>query len=104
MYRLAGARIFKTFKEPRNRFQAWRAGSKTLFDITTRQATWAGDSLESIPGLLKRLQIRALQYDNPIPSRFLAPVDCSEIPAQYWGKRRVGEQRNLMEMKKGNFF
>ncbi len=22
-------------------------------------------------------------YDNPIPTRFLAPIDCSTIPAQY---------------------
>jgi hypothetical protein len=22
------------------------------------------------------------RYDNPIPSRFLAPIDCSKIPAQ----------------------
>jgi hypothetical protein len=22
------------------------------------------------------------QYDNPIPNRFLAPTDCSKIPAQ----------------------
>ncbi len=37
---------------------------------------------ESIPGLPKRLQIRALvgRYDNPIPPRFLAPIDCSKIP------------------------
>ncbi len=38
---------------------------------------------ESIPGLLKRLQIGALagRFDNPIPTRFLAPTDCSKIPA-----------------------
>ncbi len=32
-------------------------------DVPALQATWAGgiDSLESIPGLLKRLQIRALE-------------------------------------------
>jgi hypothetical protein len=23
------------------------------------------------------------QYDNPIPTRFLAPIDCLKIPAQY---------------------
>jgi hypothetical protein len=34
---------------------------KTLFDVPARLATWAGgiDSLKSIPGLLKHLQIRA---------------------------------------------
>jgi hypothetical protein len=24
------------------------------------------------------------RYENPIPSRFLAPIDCSKIPAQLW--------------------
>ncbi len=46
-YRPARARICKPVEEPRNRFPAWRAG-------TTRLA-------ESIPGFLKRLQIRALK-------------------------------------------
>jgi hypothetical protein len=38
---------------------------------------------ESIPGLLKSLKIPFLagRYDNPIPIRFLAPIDCSKIPA-----------------------
>jgi hypothetical protein len=38
------------------------ASTTTLFDVPARQATEAGgvDSLESIPELLKRLQIRAL--------------------------------------------
>jgi hypothetical protein len=55
------ARICKPLKEPRNRFPAWRAGTTTLFDVPAHQATWGGgiDSLESIPGLLKHLQIRA---------------------------------------------
>ncbi len=40
--------------------------------------------MELIPGLLKNLKIQALvgQYDNPIPTRFLAPIDCLKIPAQ----------------------
>jgi hypothetical protein len=56
------ARICKPFKEPRNRFSAWRAGTTTLFVVPARQASWAGgiESSESIPGLLKHLQIRAL--------------------------------------------
>jgi hypothetical protein len=33
------ARIFKSFKGPRNRFSAWRAGKTTLFDVWARQAT-----------------------------------------------------------------
>jgi hypothetical protein len=54
--------ICRPFQEPRNRFPAWRAGSKTLFVVLARQATKVGeiDSSESIPGLHKRLQIRAL--------------------------------------------
>ncbi len=56
------ARICKPFKEPRNRFPAWRAGMTTLFVAPGRHATQAGgiESSESIPSLLKRLQIRAL--------------------------------------------
>jgi hypothetical protein len=40
--------------------------------------------LESILELPKSLQIRILagRYDNPLPTRFLAPIDCSKIPAQ----------------------
>jgi hypothetical protein len=40
--------------------------------------------LESILGLHKSLKIRALagRYDNPIHTRFLAPIDCLKIPAQ----------------------
>jgi hypothetical protein len=33
------ARICKPFKEPRNRFLAWRANTTTLFDVLARQAT-----------------------------------------------------------------
>jgi hypothetical protein len=33
------ARICKPFKELRNRFPAWRAGTKTLFVVPARQAT-----------------------------------------------------------------
>ncbi len=53
------ARICKPFNEPRNRFQP--ASTATLFDVPTRKDTSAGgiESLESIPGLLKHLQIRA---------------------------------------------
>jgi hypothetical protein len=42
-------------------FQPGRASIATLFDVPARKDTSAGgiDSLESIPGLLKRLQIRA---------------------------------------------
>ncbi len=49
------------------------------------------DYLESNPGLLKRSQIQVLagRYNNPIPIRFLATIDCSKIPA----KRKVLETR-----------
>ncbi len=33
------ARIRKPFKEPRNRFSAWRADTTTLFDALAHQAT-----------------------------------------------------------------
>ncbi len=56
------ARICKPFKEHRNRFPAWRAGTTTLLVVPARHASNAGgmQSSESIPGLLKRLQRRAL--------------------------------------------
>jgi len=74
------ARICRPFQEPRNRFPAWRAGTTTLFGAPGRQATQADeiDSSDSIPGLHKRLQIRA-QNDKPLPLRFLAPLDSLKI-------------------------
>ncbi len=57
-FNISWARIHKPFKEPRNRLPAWRPGTTTLYDVPARQATWAA---ELIPGLLKRLQIRALK-------------------------------------------
>ncbi len=47
---------FKTYKEPRNRFQG--------IDFAS-------------------LCNPASRYDNPIPTRFLVPIDCSKIPALY---------------------
>jgi hypothetical protein len=49
-----------------------------------------GDILKLLrsPGKISRNRFRASlcgladQYDNPIPTRFLAPTDCSKIPAQ----------------------
>jgi hypothetical protein len=46
---------FYTFMEPRNRFQGINSAS-----------------LCSLAG----------RYDNPIPTRFLAPIECLKIPAQ----------------------
>ncbi len=56
--------ICKPFKEPMDRFPACRAGTTILSDVPARQAKKAGgiDSLESISGLLKGLQIRALEF------------------------------------------
>ncbi len=36
------ARICKPFKEPRNRFPAWRAGTTTLFDVSARPTRFLG--------------------------------------------------------------
>ncbi len=61
-----GAGICRPLMETRNRFPAWRADMTTLFFVPARQATQSCeiDSSESIPGLHKCSQIRAL-YDNP---------------------------------------
>ncbi len=59
------ARICKPFKEPRNLFPAWRAGTTTLRYLSYRLARpymLAESILQSIPGRLKRLQIHA-QFD-----------------------------------------
>jgi hypothetical protein len=39
LYRPTRARICRPFKEPQNRFPAWRAGTTTLFVVPARQAT-----------------------------------------------------------------
>ncbi len=61
LYQPARARICKPFKEPGIDSQHGQAGTTTLLVVPARQVTLAGriDSSESIPGLLKRLQIRA---------------------------------------------
>jgi hypothetical protein len=55
--------------------------------VPARQATQPGGigSLESILGLFKSLTILAMagKYDNIIPTRFLALIDCFKIPALY---------------------
>jgi hypothetical protein len=45
LYRPTKARICKPFKEPRNRFLAWRASTTTLFFVPARQATWLAGSI-----------------------------------------------------------
>ncbi len=55
-------------------------GARNQVGIGYRQATKACgiDSLESIPELLKCFKIPALagRYDIPVPTRFLASIDC----------------------------
>jgi hypothetical protein len=46
------------------------------------------DFKESIP--LSYVAWRAGRYDNPIPTRFLAPIDCSEIQVLEQLPRRLG--------------
>jgi hypothetical protein len=72
----AGARICIPLKEPRNRFPAWRAGTSTLFVVPARHATQADgiDSSESIPGLFKRLQRRALNCGVSCTQRKQVPL------------------------------
>ncbi len=52
---------FVNFKELRNQFLAWRAGTKTLIDVPARKATYSGGiaSKKLITELLECLQIRA---------------------------------------------
>ncbi len=73
----------------RNSFLGIDSGAPYTFKNTGSEAKQPGGigSLESILGLLKSLKIRALagRYDNPIPTRFLAPIDCLKIPAQHSG-------------------
>ncbi len=59
--------VISNFKEPRNRFQGIDSAS-----------------LCSLVGL----------YDSPIPTQFLASIDCSKIPAQNPAIERGGGGRN----------
>jgi hypothetical protein len=80
MYRV---RICKPFEEPRNRFPAWRASTAILFNVPAPHIGYMGwrnrflaiDSLESIPGLPKCLQIWA-QFRNlcTLSETFDSPV------------------------------
>ncbi len=79
---LSRARICKPFKEPRNRFPAWRAGMTALLLVPARQATQAGeiDSSESIPGLLERLQLRACTLPTLLVPREFPPPPTPSAP------------------------
>ncbi len=59
-------------------YVVWRAGTTNRVAVPARQAG------NRFLGSIKGLKIRALAgwYDNPIPSRFLAPIDCLNISAQ----------------------
>ncbi len=58
--------FLKLLRSPGIDSQLRRAGTATLFDVLARQATWVGgiDSLASIPGLSKHLQIRILDQNK----------------------------------------
>jgi hypothetical protein len=66
--------------EPRNRFRqhiAWWASTSNRIDVPARQA---GNRFQ---GSLKRFTNSGTvgRVDSPIPTRVLAPADCSKIPA-----------------------
>jgi hypothetical protein len=71
------------------------------------------DSLESIPGLLKRVQIRALcrnfrwglgtRYDNLVPIQILAPVNCSKIPVMMYKTKKREGCKPILNLKKGPY-
>jgi hypothetical protein len=84
------SRICKPFREPRNRYPAWRASTTTMFDVPARQVTKADgmNSLESIPGLLKRLQIQAQET----PRRRLKVTSSLNEIATELEDRVVGEE------------
>jgi hypothetical protein len=73
------------FKEPRNRFPAWRADSTTLFDVPVRLHRLA----DSIPwNRFLVLQIQALL--EPLPD---TPPNVQYIPCFY--EQRLGHETDL---------
>jgi hypothetical protein len=68
-------------------------GTMSLLGLGAHSYTFLTLKRKSRDGIFKLLGIlgidsaslcsRAGRYDKPIPTRFLAPVDCSQIPAQY---------------------
>jgi hypothetical protein len=77
--------ICRPFKEPRNRFPAWRVGTTTLFVVQACQAAWAGGigSSESIPGLHKRLQIRAQDTLSLYCTTLLGNINISAVQSMH---------------------
>ncbi len=69
---------------------AWRASTSNRVVVPARQAG------NRFLGSLKGLQIRA-QYDNPIPTRFLSPIDGLKIPALSSGAPFVHRKWHLTQ-------
>jgi hypothetical protein len=53
------------------------------------------DSKESLPPVYGMYGSLAGRYDNPIPTRFLAPTDCLKIPAQARYAGRIGSLESI---------
>jgi hypothetical protein len=78
--------VLLNFKGTRNRFQG--IDSVSLCSLSPYLPRSPGINSETsilrnrFLGCLKGLHIRSLvgRYDSPIPTRFLAPADCSKIP------------------------
>ncbi len=80
-YQPARARICKAFKGPRNRFPAWR--NRFVCSINICKFGFSGyiGWRNRFLGIGSQAP-KKFKHDNPIPTRFLAPMDCSKIPAQ----------------------
>jgi hypothetical protein len=73
------------------RGREWKLVSKTILCLSP-SILFGSDGKEIRYGIFTSLRSpgidstslcsQAGRYDNPIPSRFLAPIDCSKIPAQ----------------------
>ncbi len=68
-----------------------KSGSRARCFKLLRRAGIDSTSLCSLAG----------RYDNPIPNRFLAPIDCSNIPAQVNGEgSRVTQAKSNRDLEK----
>ncbi len=70
---------FLSFKEPRNWFQGMNSAS--LCNLAGRYNNPIPPRFVAPIDFLK-IPALACRYDNLIPSYFLAPIDCLKIPAQ----------------------
>jgi hypothetical protein len=100
LYSLRREPEFVNFKEPKNRFQG--IDSVCLYSLeaagTSNRIVVPALGIDTVykfglrDGIFKLLRRAGIdsaslyslagRYDNPIPTRFLAPVECSKIPAQ----------------------